>query len=296
MLTYCSSSSSSSLLRQQQPCHLPFYKVATTMPSLVAEPCISTNPSTPFTPSSSHIGASATCGSSSSSGDDLSYYLPSPSRTARSPWRFLKPILPPSTFFIPGYEGLQSDDSHDTEEEEERDDTPVRNCHNGGRDDITDDSTNRDIVNNKATKPIQTIRRSLRPSIRRSLRPHGKPTIRQSKRLIEFERSNQHPPSSKVSEPGKPRCSVRKMHGQGHGRELHFSTPLQQHESYTCCLFKSSRQEILPLSPTDSYSLNKYLLSSAPENIFNRSAKNIDVALNPSLWTRDKNCDGKISL
>jgi hypothetical protein len=161
---------------------LPF-KATTTMQSFVAEPCISTNPSTPFTPSNAHIGASATCGSSSSSGDDLSYYLPSPSRTARSPWRFLKPILPPSTFFIPRYEGLQSDDSHDTEEEkEERDDTPVKNCHSGGRDDIADDSTNRDIVNkgsddivnNKATKPIQTIQGSLRPSIRRSLRPHGK--------------------------------------------------------------------------------------------------------------------------
>jgi hypothetical protein len=69
---------------------------------------------------------------------------------------------------------------------------------------------------------------------------------------------------------------------------MHFSTPLQHHESYTCCLFKSSRQEILPLSPTDSYSLNKYLVSSAPEKVFNRSVKNIDVALNPSLWTRGK--------
>jgi hypothetical protein len=114
----------------------------------------------------------------------------------------LKPILPPSVFFIPGYEGLQSDDSHDTEKEEERDDTPVRNCHNGGRDDIADDSTNcdifnkgpDDIVNNKATKPIQTIRHSLGTSIRRSLRLHGKPTLRRSKRLIEFERSSQHPP------------------------------------------------------------------------------------------------------
>jgi hypothetical protein len=36
--------------------------------------------------------------------------------------------------------------------------------------------------------------------------------------------------------------------GGGHGRELHFSTPLQDHECYTCCLVKSSRQEILPLS------------------------------------------------
>jgi hypothetical protein len=175
--------------------------------------------------------------------------------------------------------------------------TPIRRYHNDGRDDIADDS-NRDIVNkgpdntiNKATKPIQTIRRSLRPSIRRSLRPHGKPTtLRRSKRLIESERYSQRPPSSKVSKPGKgkPRRSVRKICGQGHGRELHFSTPLQDHESYTCCLFKSSRQEILLLSPTDSYLLNKYLLLSAPENVFNRSVKNIDVALNPSLWTRVK--------
>jgi endonuclease III len=204
----------------------------------------------------------------------------------------LKPILPPSTFFIPGYEGLQSDDSHVTEAEEERDDIPVRNCHNGGRDDIADDSINRDIVNkgpddivnNKATKPIKTIRRSpVTTSIRRSLRPHGKPTLRpsptprRSKRLI--ERISQHPPSSKVSELGKPRRSVEKKPGQGHaGRDLHFS----------CCLFKSSRQEILPLSPTDTYLLNKYLVTSTPENVFNRSVKNIDLALNPSLWTRDK--------
>jgi hypothetical protein len=228
---------------------------------------------------------------------DHTTYRRRPQQAARSPWRFLKPILPPSTFFIPGYEGLHSDDSHDTkEEEEERDDTPIRHYHNNGRDDITDDS-NRDIFNkatgdivNKATKPIQTIRRSLRPSIRRSLRPHGKLTLRRSKRLIESEHNSQHPPSNRVSKPGKgePRRSVRKICGQGHGRELHFSTPLQDHESYTCCLFKSSRQKILPLSPTDSYLLNKYLLSSAPENVFNRSVKNIDVALNPSLWTRDK--------
>jgi hypothetical protein len=60
----------------------------------------------------------------------------------------LKPILPaPSTFFIPGYDSLHSDDSHDTAEEE-RDDTPVRYYHNDGRDDVTDDS-NRDIVNSK---------------------------------------------------------------------------------------------------------------------------------------------------